>query len=279
MVSPLYTAENCKPAWQLRWSLALFGKWELPASDQWLDSLKSVVEPDGVRILEQSRRHGHVLMFLLSTMPFVAPPAIVRSVKGRLQHLLRERFPDAFRRNFSLTSVGEARADVVENYVATQLQHHLVADPRTEELLHKYRFCDAAASVIEPDLSSHGRYVYGLHLVLVHAERWRNVDESLLKSRYEMIPAAAKKKEQHIARFSLLPDHVHLVLRGNYRESPQDIALAYLNNLAFAQGMQRVFDFGYYVGTIGSYDMQAVRRALKQQVVRSTDTGSAETGH
>ena len=45
-------------------------------------------------------------------------------------------------------------------------------------------------------------------------------------------------------------------------ESPEAVALAYLNNLAYAQGMKPVFCYSYYVGTFGEYDMDAVRRCL-----------------
>ena len=40
------------------------------------------------------------------------------------------------------------------------------------------------------------------------------------------------------------------------------MALAYLNNLAYAHGMKEMYCRGYYVGTFGEYDMGAVRRAL-----------------
>ena len=80
MLSPLYTADNCRPAFQLRWSLALFTKADLPTEADWLASLKSVVEPDGVRILEAKLTSLRVWQFLVSTTPEVAPPAIVKSV-------------------------------------------------------------------------------------------------------------------------------------------------------------------------------------------------------
>ena len=32
-----------------------------------------------------------------------------------------------------------------------------------------------------------------------------------------------------------------------------------MNNLASACGLKRVFAFGYYVGTIGEYNLRAVR--------------------
>jgi hypothetical protein len=54
---PIYTAENCTPAYQFRWSLSLFANIALPAPDVWLDPLKTLVERDGVRLLEyQSNR-------------------------------------------------------------------------------------------------------------------------------------------------------------------------------------------------------------------------------
>jgi len=51
-MEPLYTRENCKPAYELRWSLALFVTDSLPPPHEWLSKLKEVVERDGVRILE-----------------------------------------------------------------------------------------------------------------------------------------------------------------------------------------------------------------------------------
>src|SRR5262245_15836582 len=121
MPEPLYTSENCKPAYQLRWSLALFAKNALPSPDQWLEPLRAAVERDHVRILEYTSRPPNVGLFLLSTTPTVVPSKIIWSVKGRLQHLLQATHPDAFRRNFSLTSVGDANSEVIENYVASQL--------------------------------------------------------------------------------------------------------------------------------------------------------------
>jgi hypothetical protein len=117
-MKPLYTSSNCKPAYHLRWSLALFTTTDLPPSATWADSLGEAVGRDGIRLLEHQQQ-SRLLLFFLSTKPSVTPPDIVKSVKGRLQHLLKNSVPKAFRRNFSLTSVGEARGEVVESYVAS----------------------------------------------------------------------------------------------------------------------------------------------------------------
>jgi hypothetical protein len=97
-----------------------------------------------------------VSQLLVSTKPASAPPQIVRCLKGRLQYLLREQLPKAFRRNY----------------------------------------------------------------------------------------------------------HVHLLLGCVLSESPQEVALGYLNNLAYAQQMRRVYQYGFYVGTVGEYDLDAIRGNL-----------------
>jgi len=56
-----------------------------------------------------------------------------------------------------------------------------------------------------------------------------------------------------------MPDHLHMALRGNIEHDPQTIALSFMNNLAYALGQKPVWEFGYYVGSFGEYDMNAVR--------------------
>lgn len=135
-----------------------------------------------------------VLHFLLSTKPAVSPPQIVKSVKGRLQHRIRATCPDAFRRNFSLSSVGDVRQDVVENYVSNQLGHHHMADPQIQERLRGYQleFPDADLSV--PVFSSHGRYLYNLHVVFANDGRWHEVREDRLAKTRDMVLGVAQAR-------------------------------------------------------------------------------------
>ena len=262
MPDPLYTADNCTPAYQLRWSLALFPHAELPSAEIWLEALKHGTETDGVRLLECHRRAADVWQFLLSTLPTVAPPQIIKSVKGRLQNLVHETHPKAFRRNFSLTSVGDANRTAVEQYVSDQLGHHRMADPRIEARLQRYQLAFPEVDLSRPIFSDHGRYVYNLHLVLVHAERWRDVSEGFLDATRDMVLKVARQKGHRLSRLAILADHVHLSFGAPYERSPEEIALSYLNNLAYGHGMQPVYQFGYYVGTFGEYDMDAVRREV-----------------
>ena len=240
-MTPLYTSANCNPAYQLRWSIALFTKTDLPPVETWAGTLGAAVERDGVRLLETRFHQPRVLLFLLSTLPRVRPPQIVKSVKGRLQHLVQASAPKAFRRNFSLTSVGDTRREAVESYVASQLGHHGLSDPRVLSRFEEFQFNFPEVDLSAEQFSSHGRYVYNLHLVLVHESRWREIREAHLALTRDMFFKSAIRKGHRISRLGLLPDHLHATLSCSVNESPEEVALAYMNNLAFAHGMKPMF--------------------------------------
>ena len=99
-MEPIYNAENTNAAYQLNCSLALFGSNEIPSSTGWLNDLKSAIEPDGVRILGCHSPSSNVVQFLISALPVLSPSQIIRFVKGRLQYVIRDENPKAFRRNY-----------------------------------------------------------------------------------------------------------------------------------------------------------------------------------
>jgi len=67
------------------------------------------------------------------------------------------------------------------------------------------------------------------------------------------------KKGYGASALAVLPDHLHLALRADIEEAPESVALAFLNNLAFALGQRPWRQAGYYAGTFGEYGMAAVR--------------------
>ena len=184
---------------------------------------------------------------------------ILKSVKGRLQHLLRPQMRLAWRRNFRLTSVGDANIATVENYVAKQLDHHPLASAKSQQNLADYQWQDPAIDLAQPVFSSHGQFVLALHLVFVHSERWRNVSSDFVQKTQRAILQTATKKGQQISRLSILADHVHFTLRFGYDSSPEEVALSYMNNVSYRHGMLRIWMDSFYVGSIGPYDMNAVR--------------------
>ena len=249
-----YTPDNCQAAFQLNWALSLF--WHAPPGDcDWLVELQRVTEADGVRILKHEFLKPGVSQFLVSTRPEVAPERIVWSVKGRLQHAVRRQWPKAFRRNYGLRSIGSARREVVEEYVRSQVAHHPMADPRVQNVLRTVQIHDPSVDLSLPRHSAHGVYWYNLQVCFVNDGRCMEVrPESLLRMR-EMIVKSAAKHAHLLSTGGLVGDHIHLALGCNVEESPADVALCYMNNLAYTCGMKRLFAFGFYVGTLGEYDL------------------------
>lgn len=176
---PIYTPANCKAAYQLNWSLNIFWR-EEQASADWLEALKGETEKDGVRILGHVFKPASISQFLASTRPGVAPAEIARSVKARLQQIVREARPHAFRRNYSIRSVGPAQRKAIESYVERQLERAPIADPRVRESLARLQIEPQGIDLSAPLRLSHAVAWCNLHLVFVNAGRWRELDPKRL---------------------------------------------------------------------------------------------------
>jgi REP element-mobilizing transposase RayT len=183
---------------------------------------------------------------------------LVNRVKGRLQYCVRQALPKALQRNYALRSFGSATRAAVESYVASQLDHHAMADPRAQALLERFQMADAEVDLSRPRSSAHGIYWYNLHVVLVHRERWAEIREPVLERLRHMIENVCRAKGYSLSRAGILADHIHLALGSPHEVAPADVALAFLNNLAYVHGMTAVFQFGAYVGTFGEYHQGAV---------------------
>jgi REP element-mobilizing transposase RayT len=258
----IYTAQNCQAAYQLNWSLSLFPSTALPEKSEWLTALAEVTEADGVRLLECHQRSERVVQFMISTLPEVSPSAAIRSVKGRLQHLLRHQIPQAFRRNYRLESVGEVNNRVLQAYVTGQVQRHPMADSRVAQRLAQLQFHDDRVDLSVLRYSAHGQFIFNLHLVLENAGHLHDVRQEALAGLRAMLVRACDKKSWLLSRIGMVSNHMHVLLGCDVVDSPREIALSLMNNLAYAQGMKSVFEFSYYAGTFGNYDRDAIRRML-----------------
>jgi len=260
---PIYTAHNLRPAHHLRygWSAWPTDGAAFPAAppDGLLPALAEVWQADHLHLLEHAWA-ADCLRFTFSALPDVAPVLLAARAKGRLQHALRHAGQVvAFSRKLALRTIGENRRDDVQGYIRTQLNRAGLADPKYEAKLREHAISDASVDLSAPSETGSGRYWYNLHLVLVVSGRYRMGSETLGRIS-EGCRRIAEKKGYGIAELSVMPDHLHMALRGNVEHSPQDIALAFQNNLAFMLGQDRVWEDTYYAGTFGEYDMGAVRR-------------------
>ena len=198
-IPPIYTPNNCKFAYQLRWSLTLFWR-STPISDNWLSALRPVTKADGVRILRHRFGQNDCCLFLVSTRPDVSPSTIPWSVKGRLQNLLSNQTPHAFQRNYDLQSIGSTRGEKAEEYVAAQLKQHPPENDRMHGLFDDLQIVNPNVDLSKPRFTAHGRYACNLHLVFVHDGRWSETRKEVWVAVRDMIRKASATKGQRRER-------------------------------------------------------------------------------
>jgi REP element-mobilizing transposase RayT len=264
--TPQYDGRNIEPAFQLRYG---WTGWPSPGCQfppelpDLLPQVASVWETDGLRLLEHCCMPTQVQL-TFSTKPDVAPTFVTARAKSRLQHALRQAGRAVpFSRNLALRSIGEARRGQIEQYVRLQVAHAPWADTDLGRRMEQFTVVNPHVDLSLPTDTERGRYWYNLHLVVVSEERYQIVDERRLAKVRDRALRIAEHKGYLVSCLSVMPDHVHIALRGDVAHSPQQIALAMQNNLAYALGQVRLWQPTYYVGTFSEYDMGAVRRGAR----------------
>lgn len=258
----IYPMNELKAAYQLNWSLSVFTRVPLPDRTFWYEPLMNVTEQDGVRILEYRSKADTTHQFFVSTLPGVEPCGIARSVKGRLQYLLRDTERQLFQRNYYLQSVGAANYETLERYVSRQIMRHPMVDDRVQRMLEGLQYHDPMMDLSQVQSSKFARYIVNYHLVFESCEHLPEIREDRLMRTQRMIIRAAKKHRQRLSQIGLVSNHFHMLLGCGLQDDPLTVAASYLNNIAFAHGMKRILEPSFYAGTFGPYDRAAIRRHL-----------------
>jgi REP element-mobilizing transposase RayT len=259
---PLYRPEHVRAAYQLRYGWTGWPSGP-PFSSDLLASVISDLAPaweeDGLRVLEASPAAVQ-LQLTLSATPQVSPVMLAGRVKGRIQHHCRRiGTPIDFSRKLAVRSLGDATRAQVEAYVRNQVPNEALADERFRELLTEFTVVHPRVDLSQPTESRSGRYWYNLHLVLVVSERYRIGEATTLAKIRDTALRICVKNGYAASTVAVLPDHLHLAVRGAITQSPEEIALSFLNNLAYVLGQRPWWEAGYYAGTFGEYGMAAVR--------------------
>jgi len=190
--------------------------------------------------------------------PDVAPVAFTQHVKGRLQHALRRcGTPVSFSRKVGMRALGENIGATVQRYVREQLAHVDLVDARYVQRLADVAIEDGNVDLSQPAETASGRYWYNLHLVLVTAARYRVGAEMHIGTWPATVRTAAQTNGCAVRALAVMPDHVHLALRGNIALSPVEIGVLFQNALAKTAG-GREWQDDFYIGTFGEYSLRVV---------------------
>lgn len=259
---PLYSPETLRdPAFQLRYGwTGWIANPPAPAFD--LDQIFGLLDPswetDGLRRLEHHVVDG-TWQITFSAKPHISPVFLATRVKGRLKHALRKQGNRLqFSRKLAVRSIGDnTRADV-EAYIARQVDKEPFADVRFRDEMREFTVKVRDVDLAEPTATDSGRYWYNLHIVLVVADRRRVVERHQLTILRDTSLRIACKKGWAVSALSVMPDHLHVALRRAVAQSPEEMALSLMNNLAYALGQRRHWEACHYAGTFSEYDMDAV---------------------
>ena len=230
-----------------------------PATPALLDGLAATFKGDGL-LLESHTWTPTAIHLTVAAQPDQAPVWICQRLKGRLDHALRKQeTPVSFSRKVSLRALGHNRTGVVDRYVRDQLENVDLADPRYRATLADVAIHNPALDLAEPAEVNHGRYWYNLHVVFVVADRYRVGERAFLEKLRERVMTMAGDLGCAVKRAAIMPDHMHVALRGNPKLSPEEIALGLQNASAEAADCL-LWEHQFYVGTFGEYDKGAVNR-------------------
>ena len=136
-----------------------------------------------------------------------------------------------------------------------------MADLRVQAAFKRNQIHSPQVDLSRPRQGDHALYWYNLHIMLVHAERFREVREQRIATRRAMIDGVCEKHGYLLSRAGIVSDHIHLTLGGVPSQSHDEIAVRFMNNLAYCEGMKPAFEFGYYAGTFGEYDLGVIPKA------------------
>ena len=262
MSSPdCYLADTTTAAYCLRWSWTgwpSLGSMPSLTEDDW-NALANALEQDGIRLLER-KCQSEYWQATVSTKPSTDPSFIVARIKGRIDHRFRSRkIPFKFSRKVSLRAIGNNTTVDVQDYIHRQVDAAKFCSSDFAKELKQFTRVWREEDLQAPLEVSSGRYWYLLHLVLVVDGRHRVGDLGFLGDLFEACQEIALHRGYRLGGLSVMLDHLHLFLRGVVAESPEAIAIGYMNESCRRLGVLGLWRPSYYVGTTGVYNMNAVR--------------------
>ncbi len=222
-----------------------------------LDDLTAAWQTDGFTLTHHTF-NPNTLQLAFKVQPQIAPTLFAQRVKGRLQHAYRKADRSvSFSRKIAMRAVGHNLSKVVSGYLRNQLRHVDLADPKYRAMLAKVACEDTSVDLAEPAETGSGRYWYNLHIVLVTADRYRMGGTDFLKQLREVAVENPRETGCSVRAVAIMPDHIHVALRGHPELSPIEIGIGLQNATAAVKGL-RLWQEEFYVGSFSEYDLKAL---------------------
>lgn len=229
--------------------------------------LRNICEQHGYHLLECHLRPDQFLC-LVSLNPSHPIAKVLQIVKSNSSRELLLPKP-AWARGYLARSVGRMRVDAVRAYLDHQSEHHGY-ETRMLPPVFRYR-----AEKESPLTAAHCVFELNHHLVFATRKR-KGVFNSVLARRlcdYWLRVATARSFA--IDQISIVPDHVHLIVRIVPSMSIEECTLLLMNNgqyfvgkycpeVLVEAGIDQLWESSAYAGTCGDFTTAFVKAWLKK---------------
>lgn len=190
------------------------------------ESLESACFEHGYHLIESNGYPDH-LRCIVSLQPHHSISTVIQRLKASLSRDLRPRLSlpsPLWERGYLARSLGRVRIDAVKRYLDSQAEHHGYSK-RTHPPVFRY-------SANEPVVlkAEHGAFDLSHHLVFATRYRRGVFGSALGEALASYWVRVAAKRGFAIDRMTILPDHVHMLVRVTPKLSVHGCALSLLNN-------------------------------------------------
>ncbi|MGH9427455.1 MAG: IS200/IS605 family transposase, partial [Terriglobia bacterium] len=238
-------------------------------------ALTDLCKINDLHLLEKDCQPEHVQL-LLSLRPSQLISDAMKRLKGRSSTAICQEFgltSPLWARGYLARSVGRVRVQAVKKYVASQAAHHGYS---TRALPPVFKF---KAKEPEALATAHASFDLTHHLVLVTRFRRGVFDSKTGEALVNYWIKVAASRGFAVDQITVLPDHVHLIVRITPKISAEQVALSLMNNgqhfvathfpLAVVEAkIDQLWQPSAYVGTCGE-----LTTALLKTFLRRADVG------
>lgn len=223
-----------------------------------------------LHLLEQDCQPRNVQL-LLSLRPDQLIADVVKQLKGRSSSALCQRFgltPPLWARGYLARSAGRVRVQAVKRYLETQAEHHGYANRVRPPV---FRFKERATRSLA---TAHSAFDLAHHLVFATRFRRGLFDSKTGAALISYWLRVASLRGFAIDQATVVPDHMHLLVRITPKITIVQVALALMNNAQYFVGkhfpramieakVDQLWQPSAYAGTCGGLTTALLKAFLR----------------
>jgi len=232
-------------------------------------TLSEICERHDYHLL-QARVYADHLRCLVSLRPAQAISTVIQKIKANSSRECSAALavaPPLWERGYLARSVGHVRVATVKQYLDEQAEHHGYS-LRLRPPVFRYRAEQAVMLA-----AAHASFELKHHLVFATRYRVAVFDSGLGEALCKYWLRVANKRGFAIDRISIVPDHIHLLVRSVPKIAIEECALSLLNNGQYfvgkraphtlvQVGIEGLWQASAYAGTTGQLTTALLKKFL-----------------